>query len=80
MSHSTQLQNWLPAAALDNKTPYEARHNKKPCLAGIQEFGAAAYVKDLKSESQMLEQKLVDSLVIIQNPRDIGSIGQERDQ
>ena len=32
---------------LDGKTPYEKRHGKKPHLAGIQEFGAAAYVKDL---------------------------------
>jgi hypothetical protein len=49
MNHSTQLQNQLPAAALEGKTPYEAQHNKKPHLAGIQEFGAAAYVKDLKA-------------------------------
>jgi hypothetical protein len=50
MNHSTWLQNQLPAAALKGKTPYKARHNKKPHLAGIQEFGAAAYVKDLKAE------------------------------
>jgi hypothetical protein len=49
MNHSTWLQNQLPAAALEGKTPYEAWHNKKPHLAGIQEFGAAAYVKDLKA-------------------------------
>jgi hypothetical protein len=49
MNHSTWLQNRLPAAALEGKTPYEVRHNKKPHLAGIQEFGAAAYVKDLKA-------------------------------
>jgi hypothetical protein len=49
MNHSTWLQNQLPAAALEGKTPYEARHNKKPHLAGIQEFGAAAYVKNLKA-------------------------------
>ena len=49
MKHATWLQNRLPAAALDGKTPYEAIHGKKPHLAGIQEFGAAAYVKDLKA-------------------------------
>jgi hypothetical protein len=49
MKHSTWLQNRLPRAALESKTPYEARHGKKPHLAGIQEFGAAAYVKDLKA-------------------------------
>lgn len=49
MKHSTWLQNRLPHAALESKTPYEARHGKKPHLAGIQEFGAAAYVKDLKA-------------------------------
>ena len=31
------------------KTPYELRHKKKPNLAGIQEFGATAYIKDLKA-------------------------------
>ena len=49
MKHSTWLQNRLPAAALESKTPYEMIHKKKPHLAGIQEFGAAAYVKDLKA-------------------------------
>ena len=34
---------------LENETPYKTWHNKKPHLAGIQEFGAAAYVKDLKA-------------------------------
>jgi hypothetical protein len=32
------------------KTPYEMGAKKKPYLAGIQEFGAAAYVKDLLAE------------------------------
>ena len=49
MNHSTWLQHQLPAATLENEAPYEAQHNKKPHLAGIQEFGAAAYVKDLKA-------------------------------
>ena len=48
MKHATWLQNRTPAGALDGKTPYEAIHGKKPHLGGIQEFGAAAYVKDLK--------------------------------
>ena len=49
MKHSTWLQNRLPAAALESKTPYEMKNKKKPHLAGIQEFGSAAYVKDLKA-------------------------------
>ena len=49
MKHATWLQNRSPASALDGKTLYEMVHNKKPHLAGIQEFGAAAYVKDLKA-------------------------------
>ena len=49
MKHATWLQNQLPAQALDGKTPYEMIHKQKPNLAGIQEFGAAAYVKDLKA-------------------------------
>ena len=47
MMHSAWLQNRSATRALDGKTPYEARNGKKPNLAGIQEFGAAAYVKDL---------------------------------
>jgi hypothetical protein len=35
------------AHALRGKMPYEMGHNKKPHLAGIQEFRAATYVKDL---------------------------------
>ena len=49
MQHATWFQNRSPAQALDGKTPYEMIHKKTPNLAGIQEFGAAAYVKDLKA-------------------------------
>jgi len=49
MNHGTWLQNRTPARALKGKTPYEMKNNKKPHLAGIQEFGAAAYIKDLKA-------------------------------
>ena len=41
--------NRTPAQALDGKTPYEMKNKKKPHLAGIQEFGVAAYVRDLKA-------------------------------
>jgi len=47
MKHSSWLQNRSGTRTLAGKTPYEARHGKKPNLAGIQEFSAAAYVKDL---------------------------------
>ena len=47
MKHTTWLQNRTPARALDGKTLYEAIHKKKPYLEGIQEFGVAAYVKDI---------------------------------
>ena len=49
MKHSSWLQNRSGTRALAGKIPYEARHGKKPNLAGIQEFGAAAYVKDLSA-------------------------------
>ena len=49
MNHTTWLQNRTPTCALDGKTPYEMKNKKKPHLAGIQEFGVAAYVKDLKA-------------------------------
>jgi GAG-pre-integrase domain len=47
MKHSAWLQDHRPTCGLKGKTPYEAANNRKPHLAGIQEFGAAAYVKDL---------------------------------
>ena len=49
MLHATWLQNRSPAQALEGKTPYEMLNKKVPNLAGIQEFGATAYVKDLKA-------------------------------
>ena len=49
MKHTTWLQNCTPAHAIDGKTPYEMQHKKKPHLAGIQEFGVIAYIKDLKA-------------------------------
>ena len=49
MKHTTWLQNRTPARALNGKTPYEAINNKKPYLGGIQEFGVAAYVKDIRA-------------------------------
>ena len=39
----------MPTRALDGKTPYEMVTGRKPNLAGIQEFGVATYVKDLKA-------------------------------
>jgi hypothetical protein len=47
MKHSAWLQDCTPARALKGKTPYKMGHNKKPHLASIQEFGAAAFIKDL---------------------------------
>ena len=55
MKHSAWLQNRSPARALEGKTPYEVRYNKKPHLAGIQEFGVAGYVKDLQAGKLDLE-------------------------
>ena len=49
MKHTMWLQNRTPARAIDRKTLYEMQHKKKPHLAGIQEFGVAVYVKDLKA-------------------------------
>ena len=50
MKHTTWLQNRTPARVLDGKTLYKAIHKKKPYLGGIQEFGVAAYVKDIHAE------------------------------
>jgi hypothetical protein len=47
MRHSSWLQDCILTCALQGKTPYEVENGRKPHLAGIQEFGAAAYVKDM---------------------------------
>ena len=47
MKHSAWLQDHTPTCAPKGKTPYEMGNNRKPHLAGIQEFGAVAYIKDL---------------------------------
>ena len=49
MKHVTWIQDRTPTRANSGKSPNEMRCKKKPHLAGIQEFGAAAYVKDLKA-------------------------------
>ena len=49
MLHATWLQNRTPAQALEGKTPYKMLNKKVPNLAGIQDFGATAYMKDLKA-------------------------------
>ena len=49
MRHTTWLQNRMPAHALNGKTPFEMKLKRKPNLANIHEFGAAAYVKNLKA-------------------------------
>ena len=57
MNHSTWLQNQMPAGANNRKSPYEVKNHKRPNLAGIQEFGATAYVKDLKASKLDIRAK-----------------------
>jgi hypothetical protein len=47
MLHCVWLENRTETRALNGKTPYEMSHKRKAYLAGIHEFGAAAYVKDI---------------------------------
>jgi hypothetical protein len=49
MLHSVWLQNHSSTCALNGKTPYEMAKGRNPHLAGIQEFGTAAYIKDLNA-------------------------------
>ena len=49
MKHAMWLQNRTPSQAINGKTPYKMQYKKKPHLAGIQEFGVTAYIKDLKA-------------------------------
>ena len=49
MKQATWIQDRTPTCTNAGKSPYEMRHKKKPHLTGIQEFSAAAYVKDLKA-------------------------------
>ena len=45
--HSSWLQDRTPTKALKDMTPFEFVKKRKPNLAGLQEFGTAAYVKKL---------------------------------
>ena len=47
MKHAAWLQDCTPTCALKGKMPYEMGNKKKPHLAGLQEFGVAAYMEDL---------------------------------
>jgi hypothetical protein len=49
MKHVEWLKVRSRHHVLDGKAPYEMKNKKKPHLGGIHEFGAAAYVKDLKA-------------------------------
>ena len=49
MKHTIWIQSHTPAHAINSKIPYKTQHKKKPHLVGIQEFGVAAYIKDLKA-------------------------------
>ena len=58
MNHSNWLKNGTPACANNGKTPYKMRHKKKSNLAGIQEFGAISYIKDLKARKLDAQAKV----------------------
>ena len=45
----------MPAHTLDGKTPFKMKLKRKPNLANIHEFRAAAYVKDLKARKLDLQ-------------------------
>ena len=52
------LQNQTPAHANNGKTPYKLKNKIKPNLSGLQEFGVATYVKDLKARKLDARAKL----------------------
>ena len=58
MNHLTWLQNRTPACANNRKTPYKMKNKTKPNLLGIQKFGAAAYIKDLRGGKLDAQAKL----------------------
>jgi hypothetical protein len=45
MHHAMWIRNRAPCRALDGKTPFEARHGRKPDMSGIIPFGTKAWVK-----------------------------------
>ena len=47
MKHSAWIQNWTLMCILQGRLPYKECYKKKPNLVGIQEFGVAAYVKEM---------------------------------
>ena len=65
----------MPAWALNGKTPYEMGHKKEPYPGGIQEFGAATYVKDLAAGKLNAQPRRATLQDTIWNPRATRSIG-----
>jgi hypothetical protein len=49
----------MSAHAINGKTPYEVKNKRKLNLAGIQEFRAAAYIKDQKLDAQAKKGRFV---------------------
>ena len=80
MKHSTWLQERTPVCALNGKTPYEMKDKKKPHLASIYEFSAAAYVKDLKAGKLDAHAQIGWLLVMTQNLMGTVSTGPTSDQ
>jgi hypothetical protein len=58
IKHVKWLKERTPHTALDDKTPYEMKHKKKPYLGGIHKFGMVAYVKDLKARKLDIHAQL----------------------
>jgi hypothetical protein len=44
--HAVYLKNRTSTRVLENKTPYEALHGKKPNLANLPEWGMKVWVHD----------------------------------
>jgi hypothetical protein len=44
---AVHLLNRSPTKALDDKTPYEAWHGRKPAVSHLRVFGCLAFVKEL---------------------------------
>lgn len=54
---ATYIINRLPSESLENKTPYEKWHGKRPNIANIQKFGSKVYAKLIPTNIKKLDPR-----------------------
>ena len=57
VAHATYIRNRSPTRALENKTPYEAWHGKRPNVRHFKEFGSDVWILEQQKKPSKLAPK-----------------------